>query len=59
MDAVPGNVDIIAFELNAICGKINPTAAIHPAGRTEYDLSPITFKASRTAILAPHPGQAL
>ncbi len=34
------------------------TADIQFAGKTEYVLSPNTFKASRTATVAPHPAQA-
>ena len=34
IDAVPGKVEMIALQVNAIWGKIKPTADIHPAGTT-------------------------
>ena len=57
--AVPANVEIIALQPNASCGKLKPTADMQPAGRIAMARSPSTLSAMRTASEPPHPAHAL
>src|SRR5690606_24494795 len=59
IEAVPAKVEIIALTAKLICGKINPTADMHPAGRTAIVRGPSTFSTSRIVKLPPQPPQAL